>query len=535
MSYWNKSTGKNYQSLDNFSNKSGTNFSSQEFYELETAVVLDVVLDENHDIFKNTNLTKLDNERWLGDVKNQKPLKDDIDYTWIGRALIRLTETQKKIEKEDLIWAYPLENNIGEYPLLNEVVIAVKYFDKVYYTRKLNSKNLVHTNEDFGLENLIGGFEDKNVQKGNRELNNFKQEYRGAKSKSRLVGGPGYEGSLGRYFWLNKNIRCVKRYEGDTIIESRFGQSIRFSSYDNNRKNDVGIDDYKGNGQKNPWSNELVGGGNPTIIIRNRQRPILKEGEIKQLHKKLPVIVGTKIEKNAGGYIEEDINNDGSTIAITSGLTVSKWVTTCYKQMFEVGKEEQKSFSPDGSSVFQFPILDKDQVVINSDRLIFSSRLKETFHFSKKRYGIVTDAEFTIDAHDQIILNTNSKTVINSPAIYLGEYNVTDEPVLLGQTTVNWMYNLCNWLIKHTHWYHHSHTDAGSESPSSTQMPVELQELVNLRDSLHTLMSKRVFVTGGGLAPGKDGEKITDGIEPVRINTKTGSGVPGTYKGKNFR
>ena len=48
-------------------------------------------------------------------------------------------------------------------------------------------------------------------------------------------------------------------------------------------------------------------------------------------------------------------------------------------------------------------------------------------------------------------------------------------------------------------------------------------------------MSRRVFVTGGGLAPGKDGSKIKDGIDPVKIDTKSGSGVPGGFKGKNYR
>jgi hypothetical protein len=173
--------------------------------------------------------------------------------------------------------------------------------------------------------------------------------------------------------------------------------------------------------------------------------------------------------------------------------------------MFGMG-EEVPEF--EGTTNFQYPTLDGEQIIIQSDRLIFSSRYGEQFHYSKKRYGIVTDSEFTVDAHDQIVLTTHVKTVINSPAIYLGEYDQTGEPALLGQTTINWLYELCNWLLEHTHWYKHSHEDAGKESPSTTQIPVEIQRLTILRDNLQALLSRRVFITGGGYAPGQDGVEI---------------------------
>lgn len=509
MSYWKKTSGKNYQSLDNFSNKNGSEVNSNEFYEMEPAVVLDIILDENHKIFEDKERTKLDYDRIPSDVEGVKPDKNDVDYSWIGRALVRMVYTQQKVEKEQLVWAYPMDSNISEYPLINETVIVTKYLGQVYYTKKLNCLNYVNSNEQFGLEQLIGGFS-SGTQHGNRELNDPNKDFQGPTSKARHDGGYGFEGVVGRYFWINKNIRAVKRFEGDLTFESRFGQSIRFSAYDNKRENDIGLEEYKDYHAKidNPFTGVQTGGGNPMIIIRNRQRPILGEGKQYKAHEKLPAAIGTKVEKNVGGYIEEDINNDGSTVAITSGMTITKWATSCYKQMFETGKEEQPAFSPSNSSVFKYPVLNGDQIIINSDRIILSARNAELFQYSKKRFGIVTDSEFTVDAHDQIVLTTNKKTVINSPAIYLGEYDETGEPALLGQTTVSWLYALCNWLLNHTHWYKHSHVDAGAESPSQTQLPVQTQQLIRLRDVLHTLLSKRVFVTGGGYAPGQDGVAI---------------------------
>jgi hypothetical protein len=345
-----------------------------------------------------------------------------------------------------------------------------------------------------------------------------------APSKEMLQENSGYHGFAGKYFVANHKIRTVKRFEGDFLIESRHGQTIHLTAYDSKRENDIGDPNYK----------DYKNGGNPMILIRNRQRPLLSEGTSLSLHNSPnpATIRGSKQEKNVGGYIEENINHDGSSIHITCGKTISEWVTTCYKKMFGNGEENSKF---DGETTFKYPILNGDQVVINSDRLVFSARYNEMMQFSKKRFSIVTDNEYTIDSHQQIVLTTNTKTVINSPAIYLGEYDMTNEPALLGQTTVNWLYDMCNWLLEHTHWYKHSHVDAGEESPSQTQLPVQIKQLMALRDKLHTLMSRRVFVTGGGFAPGQNGGSIPDGTAPTKISVATGNGVPGGWKGTNYR
>ena len=38
-----------------------------------------------------------------------------------------------------------------------------------------------------------------------------------------------------------------------------------------------------------------------------------------------------------------------------------------------------------------------------------------------------------------------------------------------------------------------------------------------MRNSLHTLMSRRVFITGGGFAPGHDGASIPGGVPPIKV------------------
>jgi hypothetical protein len=540
MAYWDRPTSTSAPSIDSVSLTKNRGGGTQDaFYEIEPAVVLDIILDKNHPYLKKNPFT-INPDRWPSDINNLPAKKTDPDYTWVGRASIRLLFSQRNIEKDDLIWAIPLDSNPEEYPVLNEVVGVVSYLGQYYYTRRINISNWPNVNADFNLELTNGGFHQtqNSPVEGNRELRATDISpfipFQGPPSKLRALGGTSYQGALGRYFFFNPKIRSLKRYEGDHVIESRFGQSIRFSAYDNNRDNDKGTTDtnivnnpYKvdanvdigiggipsGDGKTKSY---VPGPGNPMILIRNRQRQPTTALE----------------EKNVGGYVSEDINKDGTSIHITSGLTTSEFKTTCLKKMWGTG-EEQSGFN--GTTLFKYPKLMGDQIVINSDRLILSSKTAETFHYSKKRYAVVTDDEYTIDAHNQMIFTTNNKVVLNSPAIYLGEYDQTNEPVLLGQTSVNWLYDLCQWLLIHTHWYKHTHPDAGKANPDKTQTTVQAASLTQLRDQLNTLMSRRVFTVGGGLAPGKNGLTgvVKGGAAPVVVTLPSGTGVPGGFTGAN--
>lgn len=524
----------------------------------QLAVVVDIIIDDNHPFFgKNTNNP---NSQPPPNVKYQQipinyenkiPVPSNVDYSYIGRAKVRVLNQEKQTATDKLPWAIPLDNTITQFPLINEQVLVLKINENYYYTKPFNRINFLATNGDFTTEKSLS-------EDGNSAI-----PYNPTKNRKSYISHPIFlslnqNGYLGNYFILNPYIRSVRQFEGDTVIESRFGQSIRFSAYDDNRTIDKGMgSSYTLDG--NLLKESSSGGyGNPKLTIRNRQRNIA-QNKAQQLHPKLPPIPTiTDREKNYGGQIDEDINNDGSTIQFTSGYTESSWKTTVYKSIFGVTSdkkptEEQIKFNPPNSTTFVYPSLNGDQIVINSDRLVLSSRFAETFHFSKKRYAVATDSEYTVDANDQVVITTNNVACVNAPQIFLGQYGDTNEPALLGQTTVDWMYDLCNWLLDHVHWYHHvhphphGHEDAGKidkentgdANPDQTQIPVQQIKLKLLRDNLHKTLSRRVFVTGGGYAPGNDGVKPSNSggecKDPIKINTITGEGVVGTFKGRNRR
>ena len=476
------------------------------FYELEEAVVLDVVMDEEHPVLNNSSL---DVEDWPPNIDGSKPTGKDKDYSWIGRIRFRFIKSQQNAQKSTLDWAFPMENTgIVEYPLMNEIVIVGKYGDQYFYTRKLNVNSTINCNANFSAERKSGEV-DQNINEYSED-----GEFEGPSSQMNFNGGPDYTGVLGSYFKFNPKIRGLKLYEGDTILQSRFGSSIRFGAYDSNRSNDNGIGEYED------------GGGNSMILIRNRQAPIKSP----QGH-------------TGKGYTTEDINKDGSSIHITSGKTESAFSPTTKKVMFQADiKEEQPGYSPDGATDFNYPKQDGDQIVINSDRLIFSSKANETFHFSKKRYAVVTDDEYTVDSNKQIVLTTNEKTTINSPFIFLGQFEQAVEPVLMGRTTTNWNMALCDWILLQTNWMielcedwlakHLHENDSGKDiqfAPKNEwkeKLKKQVEDLKKLRESLIKLrddapknMSQRVFVVGGGGAPGLKGAELASD-SPMEENAK---------------
>lgn len=114
---------------------------------------------------------------------------------------------------------------------------------------------------------------------------------------------------------LDKGIKSLRPFEGDTVLQGRFGQSIRFGSTVSKLK------------KTNGWSSKKDSDGKPITIIVNEQRQ-LTSAEINS-----PVIV-------------EDINRDGSSIYLTSGqiLTIpdlSKFPNRSYSLDTSFSEQEQ--------------------------------------------------------------------------------------------------------------------------------------------------------------------------------------------------
>lgn len=209
--------------------------------------------------------------------------KADEDYTGpadIGKIRYEILYSTLSTSKTNAVSepAYPIFSFIKQYPVLNEIVLIM-----VGPTEKLNDR---FTRQQFfyfppySIWNNPNHGAFPNMGEYAEYLNNF-------------VNNPGYNGSntetpnfpLGSTFEEKEGIRNVQPFEGDIILQSRFGQSIRFGSTVPVLKT------------KNTWSNSGEN-GSPITIITNEQasRPGLY-----------------KFDSTV-----EDINRDGTSIYLTS-------------------------------------------------------------------------------------------------------------------------------------------------------------------------------------------------------------------------
>jgi hypothetical protein len=198
---------------------------------------------------------------------------NDAIGTILYSRLDQLLPLNKSTDK--LGYARPLFASITQYPIINEIVYLVKGPSSTYYD---NNEVISYYLPAIKVQNhpLHNAFPNE-LHKNNTVLSNEESE---ADDKEEFTI------NLGEYFTELEKIRPLRPYEGDTIVEGRFGNSIRLGATTYNQLKDI-----------NRWSNEGEV-GNPITIIRNGQR----EDEIEESFE----------------HILEDVDNDNSSIYLCS-------------------------------------------------------------------------------------------------------------------------------------------------------------------------------------------------------------------------
>jgi hypothetical protein len=356
-----------------------------------------------------------------------------------------------------IITAYPLDEYNLTMPLPNEIVEVFMHLNPKFYRRPSVSATINYS-----------GFNIDGSSPDNITPIQSKADY-----KNQLVtktGASSKERKFGDTFTPSDNVHRLKIYDGDTIIQSRFGQSIRFSGYNN-----------------------VEGKEHPTIIIRNKES-------------------ADSANKPLSHTTEEDINKDGSTLLIGSGKYTSNFLPGTVnngKSNFKLKVyEPQKSrnaynFSSNKTKYGfeEYPRkLDGNQIIITSDRLIFSSRLNEIIFWSKGQYGVITDSVASIDAEKGINLishngdidlegnNINFNTKNGTLNLGTGKGKTLTPTVdgkalveLLGKV-IDEMENLCLGGVL---------TPSG---PASGINPANKARLANIRNTLTSLLSQTVWI-----------------------------------------
>ena len=394
----------------------------------ETGYVIEVILDDTNDslpIFKT-----------VGENSS------DVHTGKVGGVKVRLLSSQEAND-DSLPIIYPLDDTIRTLPLLGEEVQIHSIGGKKYYTRLLTEgfPNI----QNSGIGEYQDSFGEGDTAKGSSTDYSSNQ----ATGISQPQGGPSSnKGDYGDYFKADEKIHKLKLYEGDTILESRFGQSIRFSGYNN--------DD-------NTFS--------PTIIIRNRESDPSREAQ------------GEFQSQKIGGLTEEDINRDGSTIAMGSRDKQFDFVPGV------VDDKGNSDFETKPDTFKDYPTkLDGDQVLISSGRLIFSSKSSEMIFYSRGNYGFISDGYMSIDNKGGIDITTgdniNITTTDNDFSILAGQGRInlgddSEEQLVRGNALVDLLSELLTELASETH-----PTPAGPSGP-----PVNAPKYNAIKNKLRDILS----------------------------------------------
>ena len=336
----------------NRGNTSASNNSTS--FKIIAVRVTDIILDETHPQFSSFG-----------------------EWNSIGLVAWEFVNRKKSTQIDWSKRAQPLFANVKNYPLINEVIYLFT-LPNVYNINEIASSNL---NYYINAINLFNNPSNDAIP--NELLVNTLGTELNASNFDSPENDNSYTGNinLGKTFEDNPNIRSLVPYEGDYIIEGRFGNSIRFGSTVNVNGNSY-----------NPWSQDGKN-GDPILILRSGQKPIINTSDFSD--------------------ITEDINEDKSSIYLASNQKIP----------LTPSSENYNSYTTAPESISKYK---GEQIILNSGRLIFNSKSDSILLSSLKSINLNSKESVNIDS---------PSTVVNSSTVKLGSKEA-NEPILLGNSTV---------------------------------------------------------------------------------------------------
>lgn len=415
----------------------------------------------------------------------------------VGCVQIRLLKTDFFRADSDLNWAYPLETNFTEYPLKNEIVLVQRALNRLYYSRKINLGNKPTHQAFFGLQDEM-----KPIPSSKTTLTNFKQSVAVPLKPTKQ------SSELGKYF-TESNVQRLRHWEGDLTIEGRSGHSIRFGT---------------------AWKDSKVHKGHFKATDSNQAPNLLvRIGQWKD---------APQTADGNYGLVVEDINKDKSSL----------WMVTDQIIPLEYSTKDSKVHA---KSIPDFPTkLDKNQIVINTDRLVFNTKTNKMLFHSSNGFHVTSLKNITFDtetdyvswiggnrkinieqnelrnvgqnrniwvgqnsttragqnvnivAGNNVTLFGNSVSIVGGKT-YLGSKNNSSQPVVLGETLRLLLIEFINAHLANSGTHVITAMGPGALNPSITSVLSKL--LAELQGK--TILSRDNFVNRNNDSPASVGSK----------------------------
>jgi len=340
--------------------------------QMVAARVLDIVLDENHPKFNNVG-------QWNG--------LGAIFYELVNQSGTATTSN----------YALPYDSQLKTYPLVNEIVLLLSLPNQqigenttntsYFYLKPLGIWN--HPHHD-AYPNLLNG---KVI---NKQASDYTKTENG--SVRRVIDGStdielnSPINPSQNTFVEKTNIHPLMPFMGDSLLEGRHGQSLRFGSTAKSKSQ-----------YNNNWSTSGEN-GDPITILRNGQPTNSSdEGWI-------PII--------------ENIKKDLSSIYLTSTQKIP----------FSLTNENFISYTTPPTIPAQYT---NPQIILNSDRVILNAKSDSILISGQKSIGLFSNDSINLEA---------KQIYIDGRDIRLGNKNAT-QPVLKGDDAIQLLKIVINELI----------------------------------------------------------------------------------------
>ena len=357
---------------------------------------------------------------------------DDNDIRFLGVVEFS-RESAIKLEG----YAFPFDKNNITYPIVGETVL-VSEIGNDYYWQPYSITHYPNYREDYKTSEST---KEKTTQTVGVDSKN--KNYKETKNTGTPNQKPTQTKSDEKGYVVKEKIKFLNPKEGDTILSGRVGNTIRFSEFNLTEDGKT---------------------SSPSIFIRNKQNPELDS-------------------KKIGELVDEDINKDGTSIYLTSNKVKVPFVETVKKT--RVGFKD----FPNSKN------LSGDQLFINSDRVVISSKAYEFIIFGKGNTGVITDGNFSVDAEKEIYLHSNNKVTIQSTGANQIFLNSENGKIFLGKNT--------------------GEGDAGAD----VQKMVLGGELVKIMGELIDTILKQSYLTPAG--PSKIGPENLAQFNSIKSKLKT--------------
>ena len=270
--------------------------------------------------------------------------------------------------------AKPINSNLRRVPLQGEIVIVLKGPSAA--VAALTNNVTLYYLDTINIQSLI---DHNSVPTAGKITASSGVSLSAAAGATKQSSNP----AVDKNFHENEKTAFIQHYVGDVILEGRYGQSLRFSSTQKNK----GI--FK---KSTMW--EQGSPGDPITVLRN-----------------------SKFQGPAHKFYAEDLEKDDSLIIMTSDQ----------KLPFKPSSNAKKA----ADEVSIQAKYEKNQILLNSGRLILNARQEDILAYAKK--GVHISA-------DKVAIDAKSKFTVDSPAIHLGAQ--ATEPIIFGQKWATWMNNL---------------------------------------------------------------------------------------------